>query len=275
LRLFYPGGYSWGGLEQERKVTKLIKNKHEELIRDHFPEAIKARLNQSAGPSIVSDAVLGGIDGCVTTFAVVSGAVGAGFPPAVALVLGFANLLADGFSMGISNYESIKAQQEYTDSLRLIEQEHIEKVPAGEREEIRQIFRKKGFTGDVLEKVVDTISNDRTLWIDTMITEEHGMQKHDLNPRKSAVATFSAFLIVGTIPLIPFLIPGLEVKLQFIISACLAGIMFFSIGMTKSLIFAKPVFRSGLQTLLTGSAAASIAFLTGYILRVVVGIGEV
>ena len=77
----------------------------------------------------------------MTTFAVVSGTVGAGFPSSVAVVLGIANLLADGFSMAISSYESIKAQQEYIESVRLSEAKHIEAVPDGEREEIRQIFR--------------------------------------------------------------------------------------------------------------------------------------
>jgi len=251
------------------------KNKNEELVREHFPEAIKERLNRSIKPNIVSDAVLGGIDGCVTTFAVVSGAFGAGFSSSVAIVLGFANLIADGFSMAISNYESIKAQTEFTESIRLTEQEHIEKIPAGEREEIRQIFQKKGFTGEVLEKIVDTICNDKRLWIDTMLTEEHGVQKSGLSPYKSAFTTFATFLFVGAIPLAPFLIHGLEIRLQFILSACLAGIMFFLIGTAKSVIVAKPAFRSGIKTLLTGSAAASLAFFTGYLLKVAFGIGAV
>ncbi len=67
--------------------------------------------------------------GCVTTFAVVCGAVGAGFPSAVALVLGLANLVADGFSMAISNYESIKAAREFNDDIRRTEQHHIDTVP--------------------------------------------------------------------------------------------------------------------------------------------------
>lgn len=251
------------------------KSKREQLIREHHPEIIRERLNRSAKPNIISDIVLGGIDGCVTTFAVVSGAVGAGFSSTVALVLRFANLIADGFSMAISNYESIKAQQEFTESIRLTEQEHIEKVPAGEREEIRQIFQKKGFAGEILEKIVDTISHDRRLWIDTMLTEEHGIQKIGPSPSKSAVTTFFAFLFVGAMPLIPFLAQELGIKLQFILSACLAGVMFFFIGTMKSIIFAKPVFLSGVKTLLTGGAAACLVFFTGYLLRVVFGIGEI
>jgi VIT1/CCC1 family predicted Fe2+/Mn2+ transporter len=250
-------------------------HEYEQHVREHHPEAIRERLNSPSKPNVIGDAVLGGIDGCVTTFAVVSGAVGAGFSSTVALVLGFANLLADGFSMGISNYEAGKAQQEHIDRIRLIENEHIDKFPAGEREEIRQIFTNKGFTGEVLDEIVDTITSDRRLWVDTMLTEEYGLQKADIHPFASALATFFAFLLVGAVPLLPLLFGALDMNSQFVISACLAGVMFFFIGAAKSMVFEKPVFRSGIKTLLTGGAAASLAFLTGYILRAVFGIGGV
>ncbi len=89
------------------------KASFEDLTRAHDPDVIRKRLQQAPKSQNISDAVLGGIDGCVTTFAVVSAAVGAGFPPSVALILGFANLIADGFSMAVSTYESNKAKQEY------------------------------------------------------------------------------------------------------------------------------------------------------------------
>jgi len=248
------------------------QEKHEELLREHQPEAIKKRLKRPSKSQNVSDAILGGIDGCVTTFAVVSSVVGAGFPSSVALILGFANLLADGFSMAVSNYEAIKANIEFTAKIRRTEEEHIEKVPEGEREEIRQIFQKKGFTGETLERIIDTICKDKQLWVETMLTEEHGIQKTALNPKKSALTTFLAFFLVGIIPLIPFLIPSLEMQQQFILSSCLAGIMFFSIGAIKGLVFNKPIFTSGLSTLITGGTAAVLAFLAGYLLRNAFGI---
>lgn len=244
----------------------------DKLIRDHHPQAIRERLDQVQEPNLVSDAVLGGIDGCVTTFSVVSGAVGAGFSPSVALVLGCANLIADGFSMAVSSYESITAQQEFTETIRESEQDHIERIPDGEREEIRQIFERKGFSGDALEHVVETICNDNSLWVNTMLAEEHGLQTAGLNPTKSAATTFAAFLVVGSAPLIPLLVPNLSMNTQFAISSTVAAIMFFLIGTLKSLVFKKPGLRSGLKTLLTGGAAASLAFITGYILRVVFGI---
>ena len=249
------------------------KISHEALESEHRPEVIALRLQRPPPSQNISDAVLGGIDGCVTTFAVVSGAFGAGFSPAVALILGLANLFADGFSMAVSNYEAIKAQQEFTENVRRSEGEHIDRIPEGEREEIRQIFQKKGFAGETLNTIVETICQDRELWIDTMLTEEHGIQITHPNPIKSGLVTFIAFVGVGSIPLLPFLIPNLEMTYKFIISAVLAGIMFFLIGTLKSLFLNKPMLRSGLSTLLTGGTAASLAFITGYILREIMGIG--
>ena len=242
------------------------------LADEHHPDAIKERLGRPAKENITSDIVLGGIDGCVTTFAVVSGVIGAGLPPSVALVLGFANLIADGFSMAVSNYESIRASEDFIQSVRESELRHINKIPAGEREEIRQIFKQKGFTGEVLEKIVETITADLNLWIDTMLIEEHGMQKTSRDPARAALATFGAFLIVGAAPLIPFMVPGMERGLQFTFSACLAAIMFFSIGAVKSRIFSRSVFRSGISTLITGGAAAALAFIVGHLLRNIFGI---
>ncbi|MDT8452882.1 MAG: VIT1/CCC1 transporter family protein [Gammaproteobacteria bacterium] len=249
-----------------------MNSPNETLVQEHQPDAIRQRLRRPAKSQNISDAVLGGIDGCVTTFAVVSGVIGGGFSPTVALVLGFANLFADGFSMAVSNYESIKAQREFADSIRDTEAQHIDEIPEGEREELRQIFQQKGFKGDILNEIINTISQDRHLWIETMLTEEHGLQKAEPHPIKSALSTFAAFLIVGAMPLLPFLIPALDMQQQFIFSAVIAAIMFFIIGMLKSMVFAKPVIVSGLFTLLTGGTAAALAFLTGYLLRQTFGI---
>ena len=88
------------------------------------------------------------------------------------IVLGFANLLADGLSMAVSNYQGTKSQREQVEQARRKEEHHIEQIPEGEREEVRQIFARKGFEGGVLEKIVEVITQDRQLWIRTMLTEE-------------------------------------------------------------------------------------------------------
>jgi len=245
---------------------------NEQLRQEHSPDEIKKRLNQPLKSQVVSDAVLGGIDGCVTTFAVVSSTIGAGLPSYVALIMGFANLISDGFSMAISSFESIKAESEYVEKIRLSEEEHIDKVPDGEREEIRQIFENKGFRGETLEKIVETISSDRKLWVDTMMKEEHGIQSTTSNPWHSAIITFLAFIIVGSVPLIPFLISSLDIHQAFLLSIAFAGVMFFSIGAIKGYIFSKWIIFSGLKTLVTGGGAAGLAYLAGYILKHTFGI---
>ena len=248
---------------------------HEDLSGQHRPAAIRARLGAPYRTEYVSDAVLGAIDGCVTTFAVVSGAAGAGFPARVALILGLANLIGDGFSMAVSNYQSIRAQQEFVEEARRTEEFHIDHIPEGEREEIRQIFQGKGFVGPVLEQIVDTISSDRRLWVDTMLTEELGMQKAGHRPLRSAAVTFLAFVMVGSVPLLPMLDSGLGLQRQFHIGIGLAGLMFFVIGTVKGVVMGRSALRAGLSTLLTGGAAAGLAFLVGYLLRSAFGVGGV
>jgi VIT1/CCC1 family predicted Fe2+/Mn2+ transporter len=244
----------------------------DKLIKEHHPDFIRKRLANKPKKQNVSDAILGGIDGCVTTFAVVSSAVGAGLPASIVLIMGFANLFADGFSMAVSSYESITAEMEYVDEIKRVEEEHVDKVPEGEREEIRQIFEKKGFKGNTLEEVTNTICSDRRLWLETMITEEYGLQKNDSNPYISSITTFIAFVVVGAMPLLPFLASGINLQEKFLISTIVAGIMFFLVGAIKGLLFTKPIIISGVRTLLTGGTAASLAFLAGYILRDFFGI---
>ena len=244
----------------------------EELIRQHEPAAVAARLQRNRSPQSVSDAVLGGIDGCITTFAIVTGSAGAGFPPHVSMILGVANLLADGLSMAVSNYESIKAHNEFVDAMRREEERHIEHVPEGEREEIRQIFAQKGFADAALEHIVATITADRKLWIETMLAEEHGLQGPHPNPLRAGTVTFVAFVLIGVIPLLPLLVAPLGMPGQLFASAALAAIVFFAIGSLKSLFLGRPAIKAGLATLLTGGSAAGLAFAVGYLLRNAFGV---
>lgn len=211
--------------------------------------------------------MLGGIDGCVTTFAVVAGAVGGGFSTIVIIVLGFANLVADGFSMAVSNYQGTKSQREIVEKARRTEEHHIEHIPEGEQEEIRQIFARKGFDGDVLEKIVDVITQDRQLWVNTMLTEELGLQVSGPSPLRAALATFAAFFVVGVIPLVPFLVPDLTADQAFLGSALVTGLAFFGVGMVKGLVLGRSALRSGFETLLMGGLAAFLAYVVGAWLR--------
>ena len=244
---------------------------HTSAQAEHSPDAISLRLANKPAHGYLGDAVLGAIDGCVTTFAIVAGAVGAGFSGGVVVILGFANLIADGFSMAASNYLGTKSERERVDKIRLTEEGHIDAIPEGEREEIRQIFVRKGFTGEVLEKIVATITANRPLWVETMVREEFGMEMTGRRPFKAACATFAAFVCAGFLPLVSFVIPHLEGPTRFRVSALLAAVTFAMIGVVKGIVIERSIWRAGLETLLVGGGAAVLAYAVGAGLRYLYG----
>src|SRR6185436_14189100 len=128
------------------------------MEHEHTIEAIGERLSTGPKQNYLRDWIYGGIDGSVTTFAVVTGVVGAELSPMVIVILGFANLFADGFSMAASNFLGTKSEHDDMRRLEAIEYRHIEVAPEGEREEVRQIFAAKGFGGSDLERVVQLIT---------------------------------------------------------------------------------------------------------------------
>ena len=230
------------------------------LEHSHDPAAIAARLNDERQTSYLADFVYGGIDGAITTFAIVAGVVGASLSSSIILILGLANLLADGFSMAASNYSGTKTVTDNIDRLRLVEQRHVKADPEGEREEVRQILEKKGLSGDALESGVRSITSDQKRWIDFMLVEEYGMPVTKPEPRKAGLATFVAFLLCGSVPLFPFLI---GISNPFIVAMAITGVVFFLIGAMKSRWAVAPWWRSGLETFFIGGVAASLAYVVG------------
>ena len=233
------------------------------LEHGHTPRDIAKRLQQGPRISYLRDWVYGGIDGTVTTFAVVAGVVGAELSTNALLILGAANLFADGFSMAAANYSGTKAEIEEYEQVRRMEERHVELAPEGEREEIRQIFEAKGFAGEALDSAVDVITGKRDRWIDTMMTEEHGLPPISRSPVRAALMTFLAFLLCGSIPLLPFV---LGAPASIWASTVMTGITFFSIGSLRSRWSPAPWWRTGMETFLIGITAAAVAYLVGVIL---------
>jgi VIT1/CCC1 family predicted Fe2+/Mn2+ transporter len=238
------------------------------LHNQHTTDAIASRLNQAKSHNYLGDFVLGAVDGAVTTFAIVAGAAGAGLSNGIALVLGLANILADGFSMAAGNFLKARSDHQLLHRFRLMEESHIDGIPEGEREEIRQIFRGKGFEGETLEKIVTVITENRTEWVNTMLTEEWGLQLHPPSPWWAALATMTAFVVAGLIPLAPLVVLlNRHANELFAVSAALTGVTFFAIGVVRGRVVNRSPLWSGLETLFVGGLAATAAFLVGWLLE--------
>jgi VIT1/CCC1 family predicted Fe2+/Mn2+ transporter len=195
---------------------------------------------------------------------------GADLSPGILVVLGVANLAGDGFSMAAGNYLSTQAEQQQRDRLRRMESRHIDMVPDGEREEIRQIFAGYGVTDEALEQAVVAVTGDRERWIDVMLREEHGVSASRARPFVAALVTFVAFLLIGLIPLMPFLANLLHsglVPAPFAISTACTGAAFFLVGAIKSRFVDEHWLRAGSATLFVGGLAAGIAYVLGAALR--------
>lgn len=237
------------------------------LEHDHSEEAIRERLANDKRPSYLRDWVYGGIDGGVTTFAIVAGVVGADLSSRVILILGLANVLADGFSMAAGNFSGTKTEVDEIKRLREREKRHIRLAPDGEREEIRQIFAAKGLKGEVLDRAVEAITSDEDRWIAAMMSDEYGLAQMVRSPWIAALSTFFAFLICGAVPLMPYV---LFVPNAFAWAIASTAIVFAIIGSAKSLWSLQPWWLSATETMAIGGVAAAVAYLVGDYLRTIV-----
>jgi VIT1/CCC1 family predicted Fe2+/Mn2+ transporter len=191
------------------------------------------------------------------------------------LILGFANLLADGFSMAMGNYLAARARQEYIEKARKREEWEIDNLANQEKQEIRDIYIKKGFKDEILNEIVRIITSRRKIWVETMMREELGLIQDNRRPIDAAWTTFLSFTSVGLIPLLPFVamfLGGMVLSTSnaFGYSAGFTAGAFFLIGAVKGKVVDKPLLRSGANTLLVGGIAASVAFAVGYLLSFMV-----
>lgn len=220
----------------------------------------------------LSEFVYGGIDGSITTFAVVAGAVGAGLDNAIIIILGFANLFADGFSMSIGAYISAKSEKQNYHKQKAIEYWEVDNLPDTEREEIREIYREKGFEEPLLSQVVEVITKDKDRWVDVMMKDELGLIEEEKSSFQIGLYTFISFVAIGLIPLLVFVADyiNINVSQKFLWSSILTGIGFIIIGFLKSKVTNNSVIKGISETLLLGSLAALVAYFVGDFLEQII-----
>ncbi len=240
-------------------------------IAQAFKEHQEQNIHGHPIRSFVQEIVYGGNDGIITTFAVVAGSTGAGLPHYVVIILGLANILADGASMGMGSYLSMRSARDNYERLRKEEINEIENDPEVEREEVRQAFRKKGFDGDDLERAVAVITANKDRWADVMMYEEHGLsQELSENPALHGIVTFFSFAAFGSIPLLPYLLKIVyEARFATAITSTLVALVL--LGITRSYLTRERLLRGPIEIVSIGVVGSALAFAVGYILQNIVG----
>ena len=214
--------------------------------------------------------VYGGMDGAVTTFAVVAGATGAHFHSNIIIVLGLANLLADGLSMSIGSFLSSKTEAHYYKKNKRTEDWSIENKPEEERDEIRKIYEEKGFKGEILQEIVKIITSNKQLWVEEMMKDELKMLEPSKSPLKKGGATYISFITIGLIPLAVYLVNLFldDNKMPlFFISCALTFCAFILIGYLKSHLNQISRIKGVAETVFLGGTAAFVSFIAGTVLE--------
>ena len=205
----------------------------------------------------------------MTTFAVVAGSVGASLDSSVIIILGFANLLADGFAMSVGAYLSTKSERDNYEKHKAVEYWEVDNLPEVEKQEIREIYASKGFEGDLLEQVVEVITADKDRWVDVMMKEELEMIPDSKSPFAMGAVTYMAFLTVGLVPLIIYVwdyIFGFDGNM-FLVTCILTGLAFSIIGFFKTYVTETSRWKGILETLVLGAIAAAVSYFVGDILE--------
>jgi VIT1/CCC1 family predicted Fe2+/Mn2+ transporter len=222
--------------------------------------------------TVIEYIVLGGNDGIVTTFAVVAGTAGAKLSTGVVIVLGLANLVADGISMGAGAYLSVKSERDRYERLRKEELEEIREDAEMEREEIRRAYAAKGMTGNALEEAVRAVTSDPERWVDAMLAEEHGIHRGELErPFGRGLITFLSFAFFGGIPLLPYLfrVPAAWRFPSALLSTFTALLL---VGFTRSFVTSERWFKGPLEIVGVGMLCAGVAYGIGALLKGMVGV---
>jgi VIT1/CCC1 family predicted Fe2+/Mn2+ transporter len=217
--------------------------------------------------SSLSDVILGGQDGLVNVLGVVLGVAAATADPHIVLVAGLAATFAESVSMGAVAYTSRMAEADVYESERAREYRHVRRIPELERQEIRDLYVRKGFQGELLDHIVETITANPDVWVAVMLAEEH-----QLTPVSRAHALRAALIVgvsavVGSlIPLIPFVV--LPVGMSMWVSIVVAALVLFAVGVYKAHLTVGQPGRSGLEMAIIGTVSALVGYAVGALLKV-------
>mmetsp|Transcript_20348 Transcript_20348/g.36193 ORF Transcript_20348/g.36193 Transcript_20348/m.36193 type:complete len:299 (+) Transcript_20348:90-986(+) len=249
-------------------------NDRELSIKAHKGKKSHADEGHREDGDFIKSVVYGGLDGVLTAFAIVSGAAGGNLSVSTVLILGISNIAADAIAMGVGDAVSTIAYNEHVAHERRRECWEFDNYPEGEVEEMIELYEQRGLPLEKADVVVKTMAKYRDFFIDVMMAEELKLKvpDEDDNPYMDGFITFASFLIFGTLPLlgyifVPLVHPTASQELLFL-SACLSTMMvLFGLGTFKSRFSTQSWYRSGLEFLVLGSAAAATSYFIGAFVR--------
>jgi len=215
----------------------------------------------------IREIVYGGNDGIVTTFAVVAGTVGADLPHVIVIILGLANLFADGLSMATGAYLSEKSEQAQWKRIRGEEMKEVETIPDMERAEVSDYLVKLGFAGADLERAVQIVTSNKDRWVDVMMVAEHGYAgDEDSKPLLDGIMTFLSFSMFGVIPLLPYLFHVPDEQ-RFVVAIIATAIALVLLGGARSYVTKEKLYKGPLEIVFVGALGAIVAYAVGVFLK--------
>ncbi len=218
----------------------------------------------------IKEIVYGANDGIITTFAVVAGVAGADLSPSVIIFLGAANLLADSFSMAVSDYLGSKSESDFAKKELAAEEQEIKDTPKEEMHEMKKLLTEHGYDDNDAKALCGLMFKNKDFFTDLMMHEELDISVHSRGVlARGALATFLSFVIAGLIPIAPFLFFR-GVGDIFIYSIGATGVALFGVGALRTLITKKFWLFSGLEVLAVGGCAAGLAYSIGSVLKQII-----
>lgn len=220
----------------------------------------------------IKSMVYGGLDGIITTFAVVAGASGGGLGTNVILILGFSNMFADALSMGVGDALSTKAENDRILKEREREAWELSNYKEGEIKEMVELYVERGMTHKDAEVCIRLMAKYEDFFVDVMMVEELGLQvpDEDENPWFDGLITFCSFVFFGIFPLLAYVIFAnmqLELLTLFGIACSFTAVMLFVLGVFKSKFTGQHWFASGMEILMLGGVTAAVSFLIGWVVE--------
>jgi predicted membrane protein (TIGR00267 family) len=215
----------------------------------------------------LSDFILGAQDGLVNVLGVILGIAAATNDARIVLVAGLATTFAESISMGAVAYTTTLADADHYQSELEREYRHIQEAPNLEKNEIREIYQNKGFDGELLDKIVDTVTANKDVWVAVMMAEEHQLSPVDRKQAFRAAWIVGLSAVIGSlVPLAPFMF--LPVSISMWSSVLVTALVLFGIGAYKARVTVGKPMKSGFEMALIGTLSALAGYLVGIILKV-------